>query len=213
MSKRQSVPTGRRGRAWTAPEGNFAATLFLPLDGDPPQQAALRSFVASIALYDTLSKSIDPKRLALKWPNDVLLDGGKVAGILLESSGRGGGVDWLSIGIGVNLIAAPEATQVEEGAFRPVALHAQGGARVTPEDFLFWFAGIYADHERAFRKLGIDPIRRLWLQNAARIGEVITARTVRDTYIGTFDTVDEAGNLILRTAEGIVEIPAGDVFF
>lgn len=213
MAKRQSAATGRRGRSWTAPEGNFAATLFMPLRGVDPQQAALRTFVTSVALRDTLAKSVDPKRLALKWPNDVLLDGGKVAGILLESSGSAGGVDWLSIGIGVNLIVAPAADQMEEGAFRPVALHAQGAASVSQEDFLFWLASLYAEHERDFQKLGFDPIRTLWMQNAARIGEVITARTVRETHTGTFETVDEVGNLILRTAHGSVSIAAGDVFF
>ncbi|MGB3407379.1 MAG: biotin--[acetyl-CoA-carboxylase] ligase [Jannaschia sp.] len=213
MARRQTAATGRRGRAWVAPEGNFAATLFLPLQQEVPQQAALRSFVASLALMRTLAMVVAPPRLTLKWPNDVLLDGGKVAGILLESGGQTGHVDWLSIGIGVNLVTAPDASQVEDGAFMPVALMAPGGIQTSAEEILFWLANHYAGYERLFREFGFDPIRRLWLRHAARLGETITARTMHESHSGVFETVDEEGQLLLQTADGPRRIPAGDVFF
>jgi len=162
MAERQTVATGRRGRAWVTPEGNFGATLYLPLKSETPANAALRSFVAALALHDALGQFIDPSRLSLKWPNDVLLNGGKVAGILLESSGAGETIDGLSIGIGVNLIDAPQQEAVETGAFRPVGLHDQGGRRVGREDFLDALATAYAAREQSFQDYGFEPTRRLW---------------------------------------------------
>jgi len=211
MAKRQTAAHGRRGRPWAAPDGNFAATLLLRVGGDPAR-AALRSFLMAVALRQTLAMSVAGDRLANKWPNDVLLAGGKVAGILLESNGQGGQVDFLSIGVGVNLAAAPAPDQVEAGAFRPTAL-ADHGASVSPQDFLFWLASHFADQERQFREFGFDPIRRSWLAHAARLGEVITARTMRDEMTGTFDTVDADGNLVLLTASGRTAIAAADVYF
>lgn len=212
MARRQTAAHGRRGRAWHSPEGNFAATLFLR-PGEPPAQAALRSFTAAMALYQTLSMCGLSDRLALKWPNDVLLDGGKVAGILLESAGRGAGLDWMSIGIGVNLVAAPDASQLEERAVRPVSVAGQGGQAHSQDDMLFWLASHFAQLEKLFGEFGFDPIRRLWLRHASHLGEVITARTARDEITGTFETVDGDGNLVLSTAQQRHAIPAAEIFF
>lgn len=212
MARRQTAARGRRGRAWVNPEGNFAATLVLKPTGSPAQ-AALRSFATANALRETLAMSVDPKRLSLKWPNDVLLDGGKVAGILLESSGQGGHVDWLSIGIGVNLVSAPPVDDVEEGAVRPVAVAGNGVDAPSQNELLFWLASHYADQEQRLNEFGFNPIRLHWLAHAARLGEAIRARTARDTLYGTFADVDKDGQLVLETAKGRTTIPAADVFF
>lgn len=195
------------------PVGNFAATLVLPLD-EAPGQAALRSFVMSLALRDAFVATTGREdAFALKWPNDVLLHGGKVAGILLESVGSGARVTHLAIGVGVNLAAAPDASQVEEGALPPVALKSSLGTNITPESFLDLLAAAYARYEDQFRTYGFDPIRTAWRAHAAKMGEVIKARTTRDTYVGTFVDVDGDGQLVLETAKGRITIPAGDVFF
>ena len=194
------------------PPGNFAATLFLRPNCDA-QDAALRSFTAAYALYQTLALSAQDNALALKWPNDVLLNGGKVAGILLESSGQSTRVDWISIGIGVNLLSAPSAGEVETGAVIPVSVHEETGQTIAPEEFLAFLAGHFASLEEVFQKFGFDPIRRLWLKQAARLGEVITARTSQDEITGTFETIDDTGQLVLRTAKGQVHVAAADVFF
>ncbi|NDV97898.1 biotin--[acetyl-CoA-carboxylase] ligase [Yangia sp. PrR002] len=213
LGLRQSAGRGRRGRAWSMPEGNFAATLVLPV-AEPPQVVALRSFVASLALYEAfVAVTGRSDGLALKWPNDVLMNGGKVAGILLESLGRHGNCDWLAIGIGVNLAAAPDVGEVEPGALRPVSLLSETGARVGPEEFLTALAAAYAREETRFRGYGFAGLREAWLQRAARLGSVITARTGRHEFVGTFETVDDAGNLVLRTASGRQAIAAADVFF
>ena len=209
LAHRQTAGRARRGRVWVDPVGNFAATLVMRPDGGP-ERAALRSFIAALALYDAIvTVTGRATGLALKWPNDVLLNGGKLAGILLESNGTGG----LSIGIGVNLLNAPDATQVEKGAVRPVSLLSETGVDVTPEDFLNALAPAFARYETQFNAYGFAPIRTAWLDRAARLGQVITARTGTTEQTGTFETVDDSGALILRTNQGLQAIPAGEVHF
>ncbi|MFC2967238.1 biotin--[acetyl-CoA-carboxylase] ligase [Acidimangrovimonas pyrenivorans] len=213
LAHEQTAARGRRGRAWSMPKGNFAATLVMR-PTERPEQVALRSFVAALALDDAFAAASGrPQSFALKWPNDVLLNGGKVAGILLESAGQGGAVSHLAIGIGINLVAAPGADQVEPGALRPVSLLSETGAMVTPEEFLDLLAPAYAAREAQFRTYGFEPIRTAWLARAARLGERIVARTTSESHEGTFETVDAAGNLVLNTAQGRRAIPAAEVFF
>lgn len=211
LALHQTAARGRRGREWRHPAGNFAATLVLP-GPIAPATAALRSFVASLALHDAFAAVTGRAgSFALKWPNDVLLNGGKVAGILLETIGPRG--DALSIGIGVNLAQAPGAAQVEAGALRPVSLLSETGASVTPEEFLDLLAPAFARHEAQFATYGFAPIRTAWMDRAARRGEVITARLPGEEVTGRFDTVDEQGQLVLSTPQGPRRIAAADVFF
>ncbi|MBV7409466.1 biotin--[acetyl-CoA-carboxylase] ligase [Maritimibacter sp. DP1N21-5] len=212
-ARRQTKARGRRGRAWANPEGNFAGTLVLPKVADPAM-AALRSFVTAVALDEAfVALTGRSEAFALKWPNDVLLNGGKVAGILLESVTRQGRLAGLSIGIGVNLAHAPAPASLEPGAVAPVSLGEATGITVTPEDFLEALAPAFARREHQFVTYGFAPIREAWLARAARIGEVVTARLPAEEITGTFRTVDEAGQLVLSTAGGDRRIAAGDVFF
>lgn len=205
---RQTAARGRRGRVWVNPDGNFAATLVLPTS-DTPDKRALRSFVAALALYDALvavSGRVDG--LVLKWPNDVLLTGGKVAGILLESIGA-----HLAIGIGVNLVQAPTASDVEAQAVPPVSVLSVLGVEVGPEPFLDILARSYAQYEAQFVTYGFAPIREAWLSRAARLGEAVTARMGNHEVTGTFETVDAEGRIVLNTASGRQAIAAADIFF
>jgi BirA family transcriptional regulator, biotin operon repressor / biotin---[acetyl-CoA-carboxylase] ligase len=213
LGLRQTAGRGRRGRAWSDPKGNLAATLVLQ-PREAPAVSALRSFVAALALFDAcvaVTGRIDG--FALKWPNDVLLNGGKLAGILLESTGQGQDTAHLSIGIGVNLAEAPAAGDVEDGALRPVSLFSETGAQVDPETFLTHLAAAYARYELQLTTYGFEPIRSAWLARAAKLGQVITARIGDTESTGTFETVDVMGNLVLQTAKGRVSIPAADIFF
>ncbi len=209
LAKTQTTARGRQGREWKHPEGNLAATLLMR-PGGPVAEAAFRSFFAANALFETLALYVDRTHLGLKWPNDVLLTGGKVAGILLESTGSAQGVDWLAVGVGVNLKSVPEG--VRDAAFPPVAL-AEIGELVDPETFLNSLAANFATQEAIFAELGFARIRDEWLARAARLGEVITARTSREEITGTFESIDAHGNLILRTPKGAQAIPAADVYF
>ncbi len=205
LARRQKAGRGRRGRAWIQPAGNFAATLLLP-DAGPPAQAALRSFVAALAVADALAGLGVETRL--KWPNDVLLDGGKLAGILLEGLPGGG----LAVGIGVNLAAAPEPEAVEPGALAPVALTPARGVAVAPPDFLTLLARAWAAREASLARLGFAPIRTAWKARAARLGQEIRVRLPQETLSGIFKDVDAAGQLVLSTGSGLRRIAAGEVF-
>jgi BirA family biotin operon repressor/biotin-[acetyl-CoA-carboxylase] ligase len=209
----QTAGRGRRSRPWSSPKGNFHGTLVLK-PTEAAEVVALRSFAAALALREALVRVTGlAEGLALKWPNDVLMNGGKVAGILLESQGLGGPGAVLCIGIGVNLIAAPDAWQVEAGAVPPVSLLGETGLRVTPDAFLDALALAYAAWEARFTTDGFAPLRTAWLSHAARLGDTIRARTGSETREGVFETIDSAGNLILRTAQGSLAIPAAEVFF
>lgn len=205
----QTKARGRRGRAWVFPKGNFAATLVLPNAGGAAR-AALRSFIAALALYDALVAACGQgDRLALKWPNDVMLDGGKLAGILLEGL-PGGGV---AIGIGVNLHAAPDQAQVEAGALPPVSLLGATGTSIAPLAFLGHLATAFAGYETQFAAFGFAPIRAAWLAQAARLGQNIRVRLPQQELLGIFQDIDADGQLILSTEQGLRKIAAGDVFF
>ncbi|GHF47272.1 biotin--[acetyl-CoA-carboxylase] ligase [Seohaeicola zhoushanensis] len=213
LAKEQTAARGRRGRVWVQPNGNFAATLVMRMT-ERPDVAALRSFVAALALFDAVAEVTGRAQgLALKWPNDVLLNGGKLAGILLESAGTGQNPGHLSIGIGVNLAEAPGASEVEAGAVRPVSLLSETGTSISPEDFLPHLAAAYATRDLQFTTYGFAPIRAAWLDRAARLGETITAKTGAQITTGRFETVDTQGNLVLVTPEGRKAIAAAEVYF
>ncbi len=180
---------------------------------ETPAVYALRSFVAALALLDTcVSLTGLPEAFSLKWPNDVLLNGGKMAGILLESFGQNGSPQTLAIGIGVNLIAAPPIERLEAGAVRPVSLLSETGLRVSPAVFLQALAPAYARREAAFGSAGFAPLREDWLARAARVGQVIRARTGTIMREGVFETIDQTGALVLRCGDVRHAIPAAEVF-
>ena len=213
MAHAQTAARGRRGRPWTMQPGNFAATLLMRPTGLPPE-VALRSFVAALALRDAcVTLTGQGEKFALKWPNDVLLNGGKLAGILLESAGQAKGVSHLAVGIGVNLVAAPDPGGLEPGAVAPVSLQGETGVAVGAEDFLDALAPAFADWEARLMADGFGPIRAAWLSCAARLGQPLVARTGQASYEGTFQTLDDRGALVLATAEGRKVIAAAEIFF
>lgn len=204
----QTAARGRRGRPWTSPPGNFSATLLIRPEG-PQSVAALRSFVAALALRDALVAATGrPELFALKWPNDVLLSERKLAGILLEASAGA-----LAIGFGVNLVSAPTSAQVEPGAVPPVALAEATGVAVAPEAFLGLLAPAFARWEERLARDGFTPLREAWLGHAARLGEPITARLPGREMTGAFETIDETGALVLGTAAGRIALPAAEIHF
>jgi BirA family biotin operon repressor/biotin-[acetyl-CoA-carboxylase] ligase len=208
LAHHQTAARGRRGRVWHQPPGNFSATLLMRPEGSVAERA-LRSFVAALALRDAfVAATGQTQPFTLKWPNDVLAGGRKVAGILLESMG-----DSLAIGIGVNLVETPDPATLEPWAVPPVSLADITGLALSPEQFLDHLAPAYAAREAQLTTLGFAPIRTAWLTHAARLGEVITARTGSRDITGTFQTVDDTGALVLKAPDGVHTIPAADVYF
>jgi BirA family biotin operon repressor/biotin-[acetyl-CoA-carboxylase] ligase len=213
LARRQVAGRGRRGRAWQDPPGNFAATLVIPRPG-PPARAALRSFVAALGLYDALAALTGRgASLSLKWPNDVLIDGHKIAGILLELHGPVDEPGPLCVGIGVNLTSAPDARGLEPGATQPVSLHAVLGRDLLPEEFLEHLAPPVAEWEAMLQSHGFAPLRRAFLDRADRLGEVVTARTPQRAVRGRFADIDKAGAVVLEAPEGRLAVTAAEIFF
>lgn len=214
MAQQQIKGRGRRGRPWTSSKGNFAATLVLfPREG--LNKIALRSYVTALAVYEALAMvtTARPTALALKWPNDVLLNGGKVSGILLETIVLQGGGMGLAIGVGVNLAKVPERIRLEARAALPVSVLGETGVEVEPANLLEALAAAYARFEMQFVSYGFAPIRQAWLARAAHLGETITARAGGREITGRFDTIDETGQLVLYNAKGRQVVVAADVFF
>ena len=206
MALSQTAARGRRGRAWASPAGNFGATLLIR----PPGDAALRSFVAALGLFDAMvALTGRPELFALKWPNDVLLGGRKLAGILLEAVNGGA----LAVGVGVNLATAPEPGTLEAGAVPPVSLSEATGLTIGAEDFLDQLAPAVAAWEDRLADEGFAPVRSAWLARATRLGEPIVARLPGRTLEGRFETVDARGALVLATDAGRVVLPAADITF
>ncbi len=207
----QTAGRGRRGRIWLGGEGDFFGSAALH-PGEDPGFAALRSFTAALALADGLvGLGISRGDVSLKWPNDVLLRGRKVAGILLESTRQSGRLV-LVVGIGVNLAHAPSVDEVEPEAFLPISL-AELGVDVTPDVLLDTLAVRFAEWDARLMAEGFEPIRQAWLSRAARLGEVITARLPGREITGVFETVDAEGAVVLKTARGRQHLPAADIFF
>lgn len=213
LAQTQTAARGRRGRAWASPPGNFAASLLLRT-GEPPARAALRSFVAALGLHDALASATGrPELFALKWPNDVLLSGRKLAGILLETAGGAGAAKALVIGFGVNLRSAPDPAALEPGAVPPVSLLAATGIEIAPEDFLDLLAPAVRHREAQLVAGGFAPLRGAWLARAARLGETVTARLPGRHVTGRFATIDDTGALVLDTAGGRVTLAAAELHF
>lgn len=213
LALEQTAAKGRRGRAWMNPVGNFAATLVLP-GQVAPTHAAQRSFVAALALHDAcVAVTGRPDAFALKWPNDVLQQGGKMAGILLETLTDRHGICGLAIGIGVNLATAPDAGTLETGAVPPAALSELTDTAVSPQAFLDHLAPAFAAHMAQHDRMGFAPIRTAWLARAAKLGETITARMPGDEVTGVFEDLAPDGALVLATPRGNRHVAAADIFF
>ena len=208
VARTQSAGRGRRGRSWISEPGNFFGSLLLRPQSDRIEIANL-SFVAAVALYETFTEiSGGQAVIECDWPNDVLVGGTKVAGILLESSFSGKSVpDWVVIGIGVNLIGGPELAQ---HAF--VSLEEIGITPVSPAAFLEKLAAAIQDWLDIWWQNGFEPIRTAWLARAAGLGERIVVRYGNEVARGIFADLSESGALILTLPDGSRrEILAADV--
>jgi len=199
MAARQSAGRGRRGAIWQGAEGNLMATLLL----SPPGNFAQLSFAAALAVADMVQHFAPAARITLKWPNDVLADNRKLAGILLES-----GSGWLAIGIGINLAAHPEGTE-----FPATSLAALGVVPPKLEEALTLLAARFAHWYDRWMSEGFEALRTAWLARAPQLGAPIRARLPHETRHGLFAGIDAGGALLLREPAGVRAIAAGEVFF
>ncbi|MGA7265262.1 MAG: biotin--[acetyl-CoA-carboxylase] ligase [Stellaceae bacterium] len=205
----QSAGHGRRGRVWSSPRGNLYLSLILRPDC-PVSRAGQLGFVAALAVGRAL-RAILPRieRLAYKWPNDVLLNGRKIAGVLLESETVGSEkLSFVVVGVGVNLIASPPGTE-----FPASSVMEEGLGEVMPEVMIEEFAEHFRSWSTRWRAEGFAPVRASWLAAAAIArGEPIRVRLDALGLCGRFLDIDHEGNLWLDCAGECRRIAAGEVF-
>ncbi|HKC03270.1 MAG TPA: biotin--[acetyl-CoA-carboxylase] ligase [Sphingomicrobium sp.] len=195
----QSAGKGRQGRTWVSTEGNFAGSTIATLrPGDPP--AATLSLAAGLALAEAIDVAIPAQALMLKWPNDLMLLGRKVAGILLERSG-----DRVAIGFGVNLASAPVLPDREAANF---------GGKVTPQAFAPLLAASFARLLELWRTSESAALARAWQERAHPPGTRLTVHVSKDEVIGgSFAGLDADGALRMMLDDGSIQvIRAADVF-
>lgn len=200
----QAAGRGRQGRVWASPAGNlYASTLVRLRETDPP--APTLALVAAVALDQVLAARMPGAALSIKWPNDLLVSGAKIAGILLERQDRA-----VVVGMGVNLAHAPT------GLERPVtSLAAVTGEAPAPADLAAELAESFAYWLGRWRGGGqLNPVRTRWLERAHPLGSALSVRLAGGPALeGLFDGLDQDGALRLKLADGTARvIHAGDVF-
>jgi len=212
VARRQTDGRGRRGRSWESQDGNLFATL-MQLTRKSPAEAAQVTFVAALAIADLLDAWAPASLVTIKWPNDLMLAGQKASGVLVESGVHESGGLWLAVGIGINLVSAPEGTERPATA---LAHHLRGDAASPPsievaaaklaEAFNVWMT--------RWETLGFQPILDAWRARTAGLDGPAVARLGRETIEGRAEGVAADGALKLRLADGSLRlISAGDVFF
>jgi BirA family biotin operon repressor/biotin-[acetyl-CoA-carboxylase] ligase len=204
----QTGGRGRNGRSWTSHPGNLFAS-FLLIDPAPPRRAPELGFVASIALAQALREVLgDGPAVKIKWPNDILGNGAKVAGILLESAPVAQGLACVA-GIGVNCASHPDGPLL----YKTNDLSAIAGRKVTPDMVLEPLAAFMAHWLGVWSQpAGFEAIRAEWLTFAAGQGEKIRVTRPKDVVEGVFKTIDATGRLLLQQDLNEIAIDAGDVF-
>ncbi len=209
-ARRQLAGRGRLARPWSTEPGNLAATLLLPFHGTPAEASRL-GFPASLAVADLLDRLAPGARVALKWPNDVLLAGRKASGILLENFGAvPEGWQKLAIGIGVNLAHHPQPGEIRWPA---TSIAAETGTAPDFDVALTALADRLAHWLDVLAGDGFPAVRAAWLARADRLGEIIDARLPRGTLTGRFAEIDADGALVLETADGTRRVAAGDIYW
>jgi BirA family biotin operon repressor/biotin-[acetyl-CoA-carboxylase] ligase len=207
-ARRQTAGRGRRGNEWSSPPGNLYATLLLD-DPGPPEHSPELSFVAALATHDAILDCAPALRpaLTLKWPNDILCDGAKFSGILIEGEGARGRLV-AAIGIGVNCQYHPPPTNY------PTTDLAAAGADVSPESLFTALSGTMQRRLAQWRRgAGFDLIRADWLERASGISGEMRVRLPSSELFGRCEGMDERGRLLIRLADGSLQaITAGDVF-
>lgn len=210
----QTRGRGRMGRVWNSPPGNLYASLLL-IDPAPPKKAAQLGFVAGVALVDALRGIAGAderlgRSFRLKWPNDVLCDGAKLSGLLLEGASLRNGQFACVVGVGVNCLSSPTDAPYPTTCLRGIGAASADRAvlfAALSDRFAHWLE-IWARGDR------FETIRAAWLERAGGVGE--RARVTRNGQIleGTFLGIDAQGRMLLERAGRAIEtIEAGDVAF
>ena len=198
-AREQTGGRGRRGRAWASPVGNLYTSTILRPDC-PAARAAELGFVSALAVADIVPSD---RAVRVKWPNDVLVDGGKIAGILLESAiAQTGRVEHVVAGIGINVGFAPELPEMR---YPGAALG--GSVEIALEKFTNALAARLVE----WRRDGFETVRAAWLAKAGPIGVEVDVKLGEELVSGRFAGLDREGALLLDTAAGPRKIVSGEL--
>lgn len=204
----QSGGRGRHGRSWESPPGNLYLSILLRPDCEIATASQI-GFAVGAAMARAIRDCVGADAI-LKWPNDLLLDGRKIAGILLESADAGDGrIDWVVAGVGVNVDIAPDLAS--PGGLPAGSLQASG-YETTPSAVLEAFLSHLFELLDIWERDGFGPLRALWSAMAMAPDTALTVKMPEGTVEGTFGGIDHAGNLMLTTTSGPVRVAVGDVF-
>jgi BirA family biotin operon repressor/biotin-[acetyl-CoA-carboxylase] ligase len=204
------------GRLWISAEGNLFCSLLLAPHCDS-ETAAQLSFVSALAVIETLKPIIaEDNELTCKWPNDVLLNGKKVGGILLESfetaditPGQDKMVRWVVVGVGINIDSCPDNTDIPATYLKEAGVEIIS-AKIVLSRFIHHFITEYD----LWAKKGFVPIRKRWMEYAFRVDQPIEVRLPKETHTGIFEGIDTNGHLLLKPRGGKrIAISAGEVFW
>jgi BirA family biotin operon repressor/biotin-[acetyl-CoA-carboxylase] ligase len=207
IARRQTAGRGRRGRMWSSLEGNLLATLLFASEA-PPSRLALLGFATGVAIAEAFDAVIGAGRASLKWPNDVLINGAKAAGIMLDS-GPSMDRSWVALAFGVNLAAAPEGLDQPTISLRD--LLPPDAPAPDPLAFLAQLRPGLARWAASIEEEGFGPLRAAWLARAHGLGRPARVLQGEQTIEGRIAGLSPRGELELDTETGRRLVAAGDV--
>jgi BirA family biotin operon repressor/biotin-[acetyl-CoA-carboxylase] ligase len=208
MAREQTAGRGRGGSVFVSPPGNlYLSAIVRPACS--AASAAQLGFAAALAVGQAVAARLPPGReLCYKWPNDVLVDGSKISGILLESSAaHDGALAWLVAGIGVNVANHPSETP-----WPATSLASLGVSEIGLEDLLRSIVAAFQAEVARWLSEGFAPLRAQWLARAYGLGSAVRVRLARESFSGRFLDLDADGVLLVETAAGPRRISAGEIF-
>ncbi|MGH7003084.1 MAG: biotin--[acetyl-CoA-carboxylase] ligase [Alphaproteobacteria bacterium] len=192
----QRAGRGRLGRDWSSPPGNLYAS-FVTRPDIPLRRAAEIAFVAAVAVHDTAHALAPSHDARCKWPNDLLVDGRKICGILAEATARPNGkTDFIVVGFGINVAHHPAESRWPATSFAALGLNA------SPDDVLAGLAAAFAHWRQAWETKGFEPIRAAWSQRSFEIGRTMSLNLGKGEIEGGFAGIDGNGGLLLDLAGG-----------
>ncbi len=211
LTRKQNAGYGRQKRTWQMQVGDFAGSFAIIAQGQP-RDFGYYSFIIALSCFNALQSSFSNSAyspdIKLKWPNDILIDGKKICGMLLELINNPViSKPCLCIGIGINIVSKPEDTPYPVACLNDynISIDIDDLATHIHERFIHWYT--------LFQQSGFAPIRKAWLAHASHLGQDISVQSGAEQIRGTFTDINDYGHLLLLTDKGLKEISAGDVFF
>jgi BirA family biotin operon repressor/biotin-[acetyl-CoA-carboxylase] ligase len=207
-ASKQTAGRGKGGVKWVSDEGNLYLSIILDLKKSEIESSPQISFLAAVALRNVLAKYIDKRKIQLKWPNDVLINGAKIAGILLESTIRlGKPVNQLVVGVGVNFLKYPKKNL--EYKATSIISHTSD---LTLEKLFDSYMQNFHEILQIWKKSGFEQLKQQWLDSAYKLGEVVTVKDVNQRITGVFNSINNKGEIMIELIDGrIVAINCGTI--